>query len=307
MREALRRVKETIGEDAIIVEERKAGAGVELVVTTQQRMQSTLETPVESHGEKAPPKVAVLELTYGQRLRQLGFSDAWSSDFAAHRGTWRTCLQQVVAHIPIHCDALDFRGVLRLVGPCGAGKTATLLKLMTSHVGRWGSQSLAVVSQRQQRIGSTGELALACRLLDVPFTDSMPVDSELHTHLVAGSGRRKLVLIDTDAEALAGPLKVPGVTLLVCPATQQTQLYDFYERRYASGELSGIVLTHTDQAILPGVSLEAAARLALDVWLLGTGTHLPDDLVPASQEHLFATLKNFAPGRPAERQRRRSL
>ncbi len=306
MRAALRRVKEALGEDAMIVEERRADTGVELFVTTQEQLRSANETPVQSPPQKAPGKVAVLELTYGQRLQQLGFSAAWASDFAAHRGTWSSCLQRVAEQIPVRTAALDFRGVLRLVGPHGSGKTATLLKLIAAHVGRSGAEGLAVISQRQQRLGSAGELALACRLLDVPFIDAVPHGSELQANLVR-SGQRKLVLIDTDAEALTEPLKVPGVTLLVSPATQQAQLYDFYERRYARAELGGVVYTHTDQAILPGVSLEDAARLDLDVWLFGTGTHLPDDLVPASKEHLLTTLKSFAPGRPAERQSRRSL
>lgn len=277
IRAALQAVKQSLGEGAIILQERKGPAGVELLAVPEGAEEHELLQPGAAVGSRR------------EALRKLGFvADGFAKASAEQaRLSLRACVRGIVERVPCQPQADQYTGVLRLVGPSGAGKTTTLLKLLSLHVQTYGNTGIGVVNQRQTKLGAQATLEMSCRLLDIPYAEDTD-DSALHSIQPGAKGR--LLLIDTCSETVVGPLSVPGTTLLVCPATLQFGQYSHLLNRFSAADLAGAVLTQMDQSIAPGCALEAITDLRLPLWWLSTGTHLPVDLVHADRENLLSLL-----------------
>lgn len=277
IREALQAVKQSLGEGAIILQERKGPRGIELLAVPES----------EAAQEMTQPGAAVANRR--EALRDIGFMPEGFAKASAEQArlSLRACLRGIVERISCHPQAPQYSGVLRLVGPSGAGKTTTLLKLLSLHVQKYGNTGVGVVNQRQSKLGAQTTLEMSCRLLDIPYADNVD-DGGLHSITPGAHGR--LLLIDSCSESAVGPLSVPGTTLLVCPSTLQFGQYEHLLNRFAGADLAGAVLTQLDQSIAPGCAFEAMTNLRLPLWWLSTGTHLPVDLVAADRENLLALL-----------------
>ena len=282
IREALQAVKQSMGDGAIILQERKGSRGVELLAVPESAAGSEL----------AAPGAAIA--TRRQALQDLGFSGDGFAKASAEQSrlSLRACVKGIVERLPCNPQADEYTGVLRLVGPSGAGKTTTLLKLISAHLGKFGNRGIGVVDQQQTKLGAQTTLAMSCQLLDIPYVEDEGV-SQMHSIVPGARGR--LLLVDSCSDSVQGPLKVPGTTLLVCPATLQFSQYEHLLNTYVGADLAGVVLTQVDQSVAPGCALEALARLRLPIWWLATGTHLPADLLNADRDNLLTLLMQRTP------------
>jgi len=229
-REALARIRHTLGDDAVVLSTRPHSAGVEVLASAYASLD--LQT-----GEREPEAVGqgsriLKEIAHLRALLQnqlAGF--AWSANrrrdpiraallqtlFAAGFGsalarplaarlprnlnpeaaqTWlRQILIRNLAIIPPADDVLLQHRMLALVGPTGAGKTTTLAKLAERGVRRHGAEHVAIVCGDAYRIGAATQLQIYAELLGVAL--HIVKDPSEYAATLRSLGDKKLILIDT--------------------------------------------------------------------------------------------------------------
>lgn len=197
--------------------------------------------------------------------------------------------------------------VIAFVGPSGAGKTTSLVKLALKY-GIASRTPLQIFSTDTLRVGGSEQLGTLARILGVAF-QATPTMAALEQALEECRSKR-LILIDTpgygSAEmSEAGDLKAflsknPHVEVqLVIPATLRATAMAAVLARFAIFHPSKILFTHLDDAEAPGAVLDPAMRSGLPISFLATGQQIPDDLEEASQavltDKLFERVRAAAP------------
>jgi flagellar biosynthesis protein FlhF len=231
-RSALKRVRETLGEGALVLKTRVLpGGGVEIWAAAEREFDvaTSADAPEASNGAASPPLVA--EVRYLRRLLEGQAAGlAWQS--MGQRDPLKAVLlrqmllagfsprmvRALLAALPSGCDETHARrwlrrvleknlpvasarddllagGVFALVGPTGVGKTTTVAKLAAACLFEHGSGSVALVTTDQYRIGAVDQLRIYGELLGVPAL-SVDSGSDLQRVLSDLAGRR-LILIDT--------------------------------------------------------------------------------------------------------------
>ena len=192
--------------------------------------------------------------------------------------------------------------VVVFVGPAGAGKTTTLMKLAL----RWGVTGrvpLQILSTDTLRVGGSEQLAAYARIAGLPFDrvdTAAALDSALEEHR-----QKRLILIDTpgfgaaemeDAAELAAFLAAErrAEVHLVLPATLQPDAAAGIAERFAVLNPSKLVLTHMDETAKAGAVLELAMRARLPLSYLTDGQQIPEDLEAASKAALTESLRQRA-------------
>jgi len=237
-----------------------------------------------------------------QKLIQVGFdahlAKQWvlSCEPEPEKGlkyAWRSLLNQIVLQLPVTGPGVfSSSEALALLGPTGAGKTATICKLATLYVLESGLKDLAVISTDAFRMGATDELSRLCQILEIPLhvVDGHEQLAQLLTHY---SGQRK-VLIDT-----AGLVSSDGAWslqcktlleasqnikhLLVLATTHQLQVHQKAIEDYGQLPLQGCVLTKLDECERLAESLNAVIQSQLPVAYVTKGMCLTEDLLVADR------------------------
>jgi flagellar biosynthesis protein FlhF len=311
--EALRKVREALGPDAVILHQGQRDGVVEILASVDfpeidVGARRNDEGPAMAAPRAASPMSAVEKqdpaprapATHDARSRetsvllQAGFDAAAISrilegtDPTRGRGELRA---RLAAALPVAPRALDATLRIRLVGPPGAGKTSTLIKLAANHALVHGPADIAIVTQDCGRLAGSEQLLLASELLGIPVREA--VNAADLRRALADFATKRCLLLDTpgfvgQATGDLGP--VAGFdTLLVLPATYQRAVLGRILAVAPVLAASGIVLTHTDGAFGLGEALSACWAAALPIVWVGTGNTLPDGIEPATGE-LLATL-----------------
>jgi len=229
-REALRRVREALGTEAIVLSNRALPDGVEIVAMAGGAIGQALDgaaPPAQQHD-------AVLSELHAMRgMLEEQLADALCRDqqrqhpvrgrllrtllgagFSA--GLSRAVLDALPERSPTYADGMAFvraelarampvmadeeallaqGGVYALTGPTGVGKTTTTAKLAARCVMRFGAGKLALVTTDGFRIGAHEQLRIYGRILDVPvYAVKDPADLQV---VLQELGDKHLVLIDT--------------------------------------------------------------------------------------------------------------
>lgn len=173
--------------------------------------------------------------------------------------------------------------VCALVGPTGAGKTTTLLKI--AGLARYAhGRSVACITTDVDRIGNYEQLALYCEVMGLPLIAAGTRDAV--DEALDGLADVDLVLIDTPGHnpfsaetrhAALKPLASREVTQhLVLPATLASSLIADTIECYSGPALATLILTKFDEARGFGALLAAAMASVVPVSHTCDGQDVPD-------------------------------
>jgi flagellar biosynthesis protein FlhF len=324
-REALKKIREALGPDALVLSSRKTAAGVELLAAAPQAIERASES---GRGDADPALVQKIQdlsrkieeslekLTWSESARrrplraelarallEAGFGAALArslterlpDDFGAEQArAWAAAALAKNLRCAAEAGDLVARGgVYALVGPTGVGKTTTLAKLAARCVVRHGADSLGLVTTDSYRIGAFDQLRIYGRILGVAVHAASD-EAALEDALAALAGRR-LVLIDTvgigqrDArmrEHLALLARPRVERVLVLSAASQAEAIEDAILAYRDSGIAGVALTKIDEAVKLGGALDAAIRHKLALLAVANGQRVPEDLHPARAAYL---------------------
>jgi flagellar biosynthesis protein FlhF len=191
----------------------------------------------------------------------------------------------------------DKAAAVLLVGPAGAGKTTSLMKLGLRY-GLKERRPLHLLSLDTLRIGGCDNLNAFARISGAGF-EILQHHSMLE-HAVSRAAGNRLMLIDTPglgtadesyAEDLAQASRQLELDVhLVLPAYTSPGVADQISKRFERFKPSKLLLTHMDELEQPAVVIEMAARFGLALSFLGTGQQVPEDIQEADKRTLLEEL-----------------
>jgi flagellar biosynthesis protein FlhF len=299
VREALRKVRTELGAEAMIVSQRRRDGMVEVTArrddgrpATAQRA-PTAPTPAPT-ATATPAPQEITGARARERLANLGFDDDFvdSAFGGATSRRWQDIEGAVKRLLPAAPRPVALpRGRIRVVGPAGAGRTTTVIRLATQHVLHFGSESLVLVNTDTARLAGGEAITLAGELLGVRVLEAS--SSKALAKVLRQTSDRALVIIDTPGLSATGAgapalFDAPGFeTCLAMPVIYRNRLLRALLANTAVLNPVAVVLTQTDAAdgVANAVSLLRCS--ALPVCWLGYGRELDTGLEPATEDALW--------------------
>ncbi len=287
MPEAMARLKEELGDNAVLLSSRQADGGVELV--------AGLELPEAARAAAAPQPAMTPASPEGAALRFHNLPPALTDRLAS--GPLEATLQTVLRFAPLP------DGVMRpllLTGPPGAGKTLTCTKLAARRVLSGGSPPMLIAADGE-RAAAAEQLAVFTRLLGASLEDGTTPDAAR-----AALARREPgmpALIDTPGIDPFDPEQARFVVELVAATGANVVMVmpaalDAVEARDLARAFAALGATY----LLP-TRLDAARRLGAVLTAAATGLLLTE---AGTSPNPADGLTRLTPAWLAERLRRRS-
>ncbi len=183
--------------------------------------------------------------------------------------------------------------VVAMVGPTGAGKTSTLMKIAAFQAAR--NRPVRLLSLDHSGLGSRMQLQFFARKTGVAFT---AVETpEVLPQLIDEERTKSIVLIDTpghqpdaEREKLGSILaRCSGVNVhLVLPGYMSSGACREAVRKYGIFWPAKLAVTKLDETTSFGTLASEAARAGLSLSLVADGVSIPDSLHSASVEDFIA-------------------
>jgi len=188
------------------------------------------------------------------------------------------------------------RAVIALVGPPGAGKTTTLVKLAARY-GLASRKPAHIITADVFRIAAADQLrslaailGIGCDVVETPVALAQALEEHRS---------KEMVFIDTpglargemeDGAELARLLAAhPEIdTHMVLAASMKAEDLTRTADRYSIFKPAKLLFTRMDETERFGSIVNQAARLELPVSFLANGQQIPDDLEPATKERIAA-------------------
>lgn len=276
--------------DSAVMAELKAMRGL---------FESQLATLAWSESVRRSP----LRMKFTRLLLGAGFSPALArkvlakmpDDYSEERGgKWLAAV--IARNIPVATpeDNLISRGgVYAIVGPTGVGKTTTTAKLAARCVVRFGADKLALLTTDGYRIGAQDQLRTYGRILGVPV--HVIQDEASLAGAIASLRDKHLVLIDTVGmgqrdvrviEQLAMLANAGAGRILVLNSTSHGETLEDVIQSFRAKDLSGCILSKSDEAVRMGTALDVVLRHRLPVHFVADGQRVPEDLHEPEAMHL---------------------
>ena len=184
--------------------------------------------------------------------------------------------------------------VISLVGPPGAGKTTTLVKLAVrySEISRF---PLQIISMDNFRVGASEQLRAYAAVLGVGF-DTLSTVPALEKAIREYSSK-EIILVDTPglgwrdfdaAEDLASFLRGldHAITHMVAPASMKAADFERLADLYEAFDYQSLVYTKLDETTSIGQLVSESWRRHKPLAYFATGQRIPDDLELASRERI---------------------
>ncbi len=326
-REALARIRNELGDDAVVLTTRAHPAGVEILASACAQLNLQAADPERTdtpNGSRILKELAHLRSLLQNQLA--GF--AWSANrrrdpiraallqsmFAAGFGSvlartlaarlprnlnldaaqaWlRQILIRNLMLVPPAEDLLAQGGALALVGPTGAGKTTTLAKLAERGVRRYGANNIALVCGDTYRIGAAMQLGIYAELLGVAL--HIVKDADEYATTLSALADKKLILIDT---AGFNP-QDPRVMQMQALDTLGVRRILVLAANVQGGALEPVmsayrqgaiacILSKWDESPQPGAALDCLIRHRLPLAYIASGQRVPEDLYPPNGAYLI--------------------
>lgn len=177
--------------------------------------------------------------------------------------------------------------VIALVGPAGAGKTATLMKIAAYQAAP--NRPIRLLALHGSGIGNRMELQFFARKTGVAF--SAVENPESLPALVEEARQKEIVLIDTPGNQTAAERQKLGSLLARCSGVDVHLVLPGYMssgacreaiRKYGVFWPSKLVVTKLDETTTFGTLVSEAVRAGLPLSLVVDGVGIPDSLHAAS-------------------------
>ena len=220
----------------------------------------------------------------------------------AAAGGWPTVLAQEIES-RLRVEPSIGRGeqrprVLALVGPPGAGKTTTLVKLAV-HYGLTCRRPILLLSMDTYRVAAAEQLRSYAAILGVGFQVLETVAALAQT--LAENQGKELIFIDTagcgfaemdQAADLAGFLATREDidTQLVLSSSMKSADLSRVVDAYQVFRPGRLVFTRLDETAVPGAILNETVRTGKPLSFFATGQRIPEDLEEASAGRLIGLL-----------------
>jgi flagellar biosynthesis protein FlhF len=296
---ALRAVREELGPDALVLSTESVSAqgmrgwvgGKEVEVTAATERRQVSETRPSSAAREA--SLAGREMA--ARLQAGGMDAALARDVVGsvpsglRRSATAETVRRALTERMVGLAAADdpYAPIEVFVGPPGAGKTTTIVKIAGQERARHG-QRLGLVAADAFRVGAVEQLRMYAEIMGSAFSTARS-PRELEQVLEKA---RKPLLVDTAGrspkdEASREMFRVlahhRGVrTHLVMPAATTPSMARRLIERFQDAQLSRVILTKLDEADSIAPLLAIIRDSGLPLSFLGTGQSVPDDLERAT-------------------------
>lgn len=201
---------------------------------------------------------------------------------------WRQSLGKLASQMPIDQDDILSRGgIVALVGPTGVGKTTTIAKLAARFALKHGARSVGLITTDCYRIGAQEQLRSYARIMGLPVRVaktheelSNAINDLLDRRLIlidtAGMNQRDMQLSEKFALLKQQSPRIKSY-LTVSATTQSTGLNDIINA-FSHLDLSGCILTKTDEASSLGNAISALINHQLPLSYIANGQQVPEDL-----------------------------
>ncbi len=209
-----------------------------------------------------------------------------------------TILQNMGLSRAVEAGPSDAPRVVAMVGPSGAGKTTTAVKLAAVQAIRQG-RKVGLVTLDDWRIGALEQLRIYSRILKVPLAIATSPEAALHAlqdfqhldYLVVDTPGINPGEVDRRLELrqILEPLKTHEIHLVLGASTCERDLARIIDA-WQEFPVNRLAFTRLDEAGTWGCLLNLLIRTGLPLSCLGTGPRIPEDLAEAPLEHMIDRL-----------------
>ena len=200
---------------------------------------------------------------------------------------------QLIKEMPI--AAAPESGAIALVGPQGAGKTTSIVKLAAQYAMRHGRDKVAILSTDVARIGAQEQLRTFGRILQLPIHLTRDAEEAAKTFRLLQS--KPLLLVDTggisfrDKAGIAelGELlsAMPGIqTYLTLPADTEAYVQSEIIDAFAHLSPQGALISRIDETMRLGSIISNLILHRLPAVWCTNGPKVPQNLSAADAEKL---------------------
>ncbi|MBN2280458.1 MAG: hypothetical protein JXQ65_07760 [Candidatus Marinimicrobia bacterium] len=176
--------------------------------------------------------------------------------------------------------------VLVFVGPAGVGKTLSIMKLATNKK-LIGERTVAIVSTDCYRMAATEMLDKFTKLTSIPVYETR--NAEEFSNQIAKLNNIDVILVDTPGNNVMDHKyfsemdtyfrNYPNIKkLLILSNSLDQQMINQYITEYSKLDITGMIITKTDELNFPGKILSIAMSTNLPIYFIGTGQSIPGDL-----------------------------
>ena len=209
---------------------------------------------------------------------------------------WRHSLGALAQKIDVQeDDIINSGGIYSLVGPTGVGKTTTVAKIAARCALKHGAKNVALITTDCYRIGGQEQLRTYARILGVPVRVAKThkelgealndlVDRRFILIDTAGMNQRDIQLTEKFAVLKQQSPRIKNY--LTLSATTQASVLNDIISTFSHLELSGCILTKTDETNSLGGAISALIRHKLPLAYVCNGQQVPEDLTMARPNRL---------------------